>query len=99
MGVGIAGEVTQSLRRTRFDQEVTEEEVKRAVAAEISRLLAPVAPPLALDPARKPFVVLVVGVNRSGKTTTIGNLATHYVEAAIASRRRVGRSTRTATGA
>jgi fused signal recognition particle receptor len=78
MGVGIAAEVTDSLRRTRFDQEVAPEEVRRALAEEVTRLLEPVMRPLAVDPAKKPFVILVVGVNGSGKTTTIAKLAKHY---------------------
>ena len=78
MGLGIAGEVIESLRRTRFNQEVSPEEVKTAVAAEVTRLLEPVAKPLKIDPNRKPHVVLVVGVNGSGKTTTIAKLAKLY---------------------
>jgi fused signal recognition particle receptor len=78
MGLGIAGEVIESLRRTRFNQEVSPEEVKTAVATEVTRLLEPVAKPLKIDPNRKPHVVLVVGVNGSGKTTTIAKLAKLY---------------------
>jgi fused signal recognition particle receptor len=81
MGVGIAAEVTSSLRRTRFNQEVTQDEVKSAVAEQVARLLEPVAKPLVLDPTRKPHVILVVGVNGSGKTTTIGKLAKLYRDA------------------
>jgi fused signal recognition particle receptor len=81
MGVGIAAEVTSSLRRTRFNQEITQDEVKAAVAEQVARLLEPVAKPLVLDPARKPHVILVVGVNGSGKTTTIGKLAKLYRDA------------------
>ena len=54
---------------------MTDEEVRAAFADDIAEILQPVAPPLAIDPARKPHVVLVVGVNGSGKTTTIGKLA------------------------
>ena len=78
MGIGIAAEIVATLRRTRFNQEITAEEIKLAVAQEVARLLAPVAKPLRLDPALKPHVVLVVGVNGSGKTTTIGKLAKQY---------------------
>jgi fused signal recognition particle receptor len=81
MGVGMAAEVTSSLRRTRFNQEITQDEVKSAVAEQVARLLEPVAKPLVLDPARKPHVILVVGVNGSGKTTTIGKLAKLYRDA------------------
>ncbi|HXO02639.1 MAG TPA: signal recognition particle receptor subunit alpha, partial [Stellaceae bacterium] len=81
MGVGIAEEVVTALRRTRFGQEVSPEEVRGALADEVVRLVEPVMKPLRLDPARKPFVILVVGVNGSGKTTTIGKLARQYRDA------------------
>jgi fused signal recognition particle receptor len=78
MGIGVAGEVVEALRRTRFNQEVAPEEVRAALAEEVIRLIEPVMKPLRLDPAKRPFVVLVVGVNGSGKTTTIGKLAKQY---------------------
>jgi fused signal recognition particle receptor len=78
MGVGVAGEVAESLRRTRFNQEVSPEEVRVALAEEVVRLVEPVMKPLRLDPAKRPFVILVVGVNGSGKTTTIAKLAKQY---------------------
>ena len=78
MGVGVAEEVVAALRRTRFNQEVSPEEVRAALAAEVAHLVEPVMKPLRLDPARKPFTILVVGVNGSGKTTTIGKLARQY---------------------
>ncbi|MGC2411205.1 MAG: signal recognition particle-docking protein FtsY, partial [Stellaceae bacterium] len=81
MGVGVAGEVVAALRRTRFNQEVSPEEVRVALAEEIIRLVEPVMKPLRVDSAKKPFVVLVVGVNGSGKTTTIGKLAKQYRDA------------------
>jgi fused signal recognition particle receptor len=78
MGVRVAEEVTSSLRRTRFNQEVAPDEVRAALAEEIARLLAPVMKPLVIDRDRRPFVILVVGVNGSGKTTTIAKLARRY---------------------
>ena len=78
MGTGVAGEVVEALRRTRFNQEVAPEEVRAALADEVIRLVEPVQKPLRLDPAKRPFVILVVGVNGSGKTTTIGKLAKQY---------------------
>jgi fused signal recognition particle receptor len=78
MGVGVSGEVVAALRRTRFDQEVSPEEVRAALAEEVVRLVEPVMKPLRVDPAVRPFVILVVGVNGSGKTTTIGKLAKQY---------------------
>jgi fused signal recognition particle receptor len=78
MGTGIAEEVTERLRRTRFNQEVAPEEIRAALAEEVVKSLSLVDRPLRLDPAAKPMVVLVVGVNGSGKTTTIGKLAKLY---------------------
>jgi fused signal recognition particle receptor len=78
MGTGIAEEVTERLRRTRFNQEVAPEEIRAALAEEVVKSLSLVDRPLRLDPAAKPTVVLVVGVNGSGKTTTIGKLAKLY---------------------
>jgi fused signal recognition particle receptor len=78
MGIGIASEVTEELRRKRFNQEVSPEEVRAALADEVTRLVEPVMKPLRLDPDKKPFVILVVGVNGSGKTTTIAKLARQY---------------------
>ncbi len=75
LGVSIAAELTANLRRTRFGKDVTDEEVREALAADIERMLLPVAKPLPVRTGLKPQVVLVVGVNGSGKTTTIGKLA------------------------
>jgi fused signal recognition particle receptor len=74
LGVEAAHRVVQQVGRARLDQDVSEEEIKTLLAAEIERELDVVARPFAL-PAAKPAVVLVVGVNGSGKTTTIGKLA------------------------
>jgi len=81
MGIGIAAEVTEELRRTRFNQEVSPEEVRGALAEQVIRLVEPVMKPLRIDLGRKPFVILVVGVNGSGKTTTIAKLAKQYRDA------------------
>jgi fused signal recognition particle receptor len=78
MGIGVAGEVAESLRKTRFNQEVSPEEVRAALADQVIRLVEPVAKSLRLDFTKKPFVILVIGVNGSGKTTTIAKLAKQY---------------------
>ncbi len=78
LGVDVAERIIAEFRRTRFGKEVTDEEVKQALADEIAAILTPVAVPLVLDPSKKPHVVLVVGVNGTGKTTTIGKLAQLY---------------------
>jgi fused signal recognition particle receptor len=75
LGPAVAGRVIENFRRTRFGKEVTEEEIRTTLAEEIAGVLAPVAVPFVPDPARHPHVVLVVGVNGTGKTTTIGKLA------------------------
>ncbi len=75
LGVATAGRVAARLAAQRFDQEVAPEAVRAALAEEIAAVLAPVVRPLAIEPDAKPHVVLVVGVNGSGKTTTIGKLA------------------------
>jgi fused signal recognition particle receptor len=61
-----------------YSQSITPDEVKAVVAAEVSKILKPVAKPLLIGGA-KPFVILVAGVNGSGKTTTIGKLASKLV--------------------
>ena len=78
LGVGLATEATEKLRRTRFNQEVAPEEIRASLAEDIARRLAPAAKPLAINHTALPFVMLVVGVNGSGKTTTIGKLAKQF---------------------
>jgi len=81
MGVGIAAEVTEELRRRRFNQEISPEEVRSALAEQVIQLVEPVMKPLRFDREKKPFVILIVGVNGSGKTTTIAKLAKQYRDA------------------
>jgi fused signal recognition particle receptor len=78
LGAAAADRIATALRTSRFNAAVTPDEIKTVVAAEIERALAPVAKPLVPDPAKKPFVILVAGVNGSGKTTTIGKLAAKF---------------------
>lgn len=78
LGASCAARLTANLAKTKFDKEVAPEEVREALADDISEILTPIAQPLAPDPARKPHVVLVVGVNGTGKTTTIGKLANQW---------------------
>jgi len=75
LGVETAARITAELGKGRFDREIAPDEVKSVLAEEVAKVLRPVAKPLAIDPARRPHVVLVVGVNGTGKTTTIGKLA------------------------
>lgn len=78
LGVAASRRIVEGFRRTRFGREVTDEEVRATLADEIATILAPVAQPLAIEPARAPHVVLVVGVNGTGKTTTIAKLGRQY---------------------
>ena len=75
LGVEAAGRLSGMLSRRGLSGEVSPDAVREALASEISGILGPVAVPLRIDPANRPHVVLVVGVNGSGKTTTIGKLA------------------------
>jgi fused signal recognition particle receptor len=78
LGPATAGKLVEELGRGRLDKEIGENEVRELLAAAIAGVLAPVARPLILEPSHRPHVVLVVGVNGSGKTTTIGKLAKFY---------------------
>jgi fused signal recognition particle receptor len=75
LGVETSAELVAEFGRTRFGKEVSEEEVRAALAESVARILAPVARPLAVEPGQRPAVILVCGVNGTGKTTTIGKLA------------------------
>jgi fused signal recognition particle receptor len=66
------------LRRDRFDRDISAEDVRTVLADEVRRVLEPVAKPLLIDAAQKPFVILMIGVNGSGKTTTIGKLSQKF---------------------
>ncbi|MBP2462633.1 MULTISPECIES: signal recognition particle-docking protein FtsY [unclassified Rhizobium] len=75
LGVETAMRITGTLSSERYGKDVTGEDVSRIMSAEITKVLTPVAKPLQLDLSHKPHVILVVGVNGTGKTTTIGKLA------------------------
>jgi fused signal recognition particle receptor len=75
LGIDVSARIAAAVGKGRYDKEIAPEEVRAILAEEVAKVLAPVAKPLAVDAARKPFVVLMVGVNGSGKTTTIGKLA------------------------
>ena len=75
LGLETATAITDTLRRDRFDRDVSGDDVRSVLASEVESVLAPVAQPLRIDPDRRPFVILMIGVNGSGKTTTIGKLA------------------------
>jgi fused signal recognition particle receptor len=75
LGNELATRITAQLKAERFEKDISPEEVKAALSAQIEKILSPVALPFKLDEGKKPHVVLVIGVNGTGKTTTIGKLA------------------------
>jgi len=77
LGLESAARIAAAVGEGRYDKSITADEVKAVVAAEVEKVLTPVAEPLPIGEG-KPFVVLVVGVNGSGKTTTIGKLASKF---------------------
>ncbi|AZO60545.1 signal recognition particle-docking protein FtsY [Mesorhizobium sp. M1A.F.Ca.IN.020.30.1.1] len=83
LGVETALRVTDSLASSRYGKDVSDSEVRAVMAAEVEKVLTPVAKPLELDLSHKPHVILVVGVNGTGKTTTIGKLAAKLTEGGL----------------
>jgi fused signal recognition particle receptor len=78
LGTEVAATIAAAVGHGRYDKTISADEVKAVVAAEVEKVLTPVAKPLVIDGGQKPFVILVVGVNGSGKTTTIGKLASRF---------------------
>ena len=75
LGTEVAARISAAVGVGRYDKAISADDVKHVVATEVEKVLVPVAKPLVIDAAQRPFVILVVGVNGSGKTTTIGKLA------------------------
>ena len=75
MGAAQAQKLAAAVGRNRYDAEISGAELKAVLATEIAALLAPIQKPLSVEDDKKPFVILVAGVNGTGKTTTIGKLA------------------------
>ncbi len=78
LGIDTAIAITETLRRDRFDKDVSGEDVRAVLATEVEQVLTPVAQPLLIDRSKKPFIILMIGVNGSGKTTTIGKLTKKF---------------------
>ena len=78
LGTRVAARLAEGVRKHKFDGEVTAPALAAALADGITDILEPVAVPLRIDPSRSPHVVLLVGVNGSGKTTTAGKLAQQW---------------------
>ncbi|AQZ53527.1 signal recognition particle-docking protein FtsY [Martelella mediterranea] len=83
LGVETAMRITDTLSSERYGKDVSGNDVVRIMAGEITKVLTPVAKPLQLDLSHKPHVILVVGVNGTGKTTTIGKLAAKLTRAGL----------------
>ncbi len=80
LGPAVAARLTAALSKSAPRGEIDDAAVRRLLAAEIAAILVPVARPLEPNPANRPHVVLVTGVNGTGKTTTIGKLAHYYTQ-------------------
>jgi fused signal recognition particle receptor len=78
LGTEVAARIADAVGAGRYDKAISADEVKAVVASEVEKVLTPVAQPLRVDASKAPFVILVVGVNGSGKTTTIGKLAARF---------------------
>jgi fused signal recognition particle receptor len=81
LGIGMADRMREALAKGRHDKGLTPQAVREVLAEEVARVLEPVAQPFALvEKGAKPHVMLVVGVNGTGKTTTIGKLAHQFAK-------------------
>ena len=78
LGIATAGRITQAISKGRFEKGISADDVRAILSAEVERVLAPVAQPLVVDGRHKPHVIMMVGVNGTGKTTTIGKLAAKF---------------------
>ena len=81
LGVGPAARICANLATSRYDKEISPDEVRAALADEVAAVLAPVARPLDVDRGHRPHVIVMTGVNGTGKTTTIGKLAKQFRDA------------------
>ena len=77
-GVETATRISEAVGKGRYEKGISPDEVRAILAAEVERALDPVAHPLVVDAAKKPFVILCVGVNGAGKTTTLGKLSLKF---------------------
>ena len=81
LGTAAAAKLAERMRKHKFDSEINSATLAAALSDGIAEILEPVAQPLSIDQANQPHVVLLVGVNGSGKTTTAGKLAQQWVQA------------------
>ena len=78
LGLAMASRITGVIGKGRFEKGITADEVREILAEEVEKVLQPVAKPLTVDAAHRPHVIMMVGVNGTGKTTTIGKLASKF---------------------
>jgi fused signal recognition particle receptor len=78
LGIATTGRITAAISKSRFEKGISADDVRGILANEVERVLTPVAKPLVIDPSHKPHVIMMVGVNGTGKTTTIGKLAQKF---------------------
>ncbi len=80
IGVKAASKIINAFGKRRLDKDISDEEIKQELAADMEQILAPCQQALKIDANQKPFVILMVGVNGAGKTTTIGKLAAKFLK-------------------
>ncbi|MBL8882114.1 MAG: signal recognition particle-docking protein FtsY [Hyphomicrobium sp.] len=78
LGIAMASRITDAIGKGRFEKGISPDEVRAILATEVEKVLAPIAKPLTVDGAHRPHVIMMVGVNGTGKTTTIGKLAAKF---------------------
>jgi len=78
LGIATASRITDAIGKGRFEKGISPDEVRAILATEVEKVLAPIAKPLTVDGVHKPHVIMMVGVNGTGKTTTIGKLAAKF---------------------
>ena len=83
IGPSTAARLVNDFGKSRFGKDISDQEVKEALASQITEILEPCSIPLLIDRTCRPYVVLMVGVNGAGKTTTIGKLAKQYTQSGM----------------
>ena len=78
IGVPMAARITSAISKGRFEKGISADQVRAILSEEVEKVLAPVAKPLIIDASKRPHVIMMVGVNGTGKTTTIGKLAARF---------------------
>lgn len=80
LGVKASTDIINGFAKRRLDKDISDEEIRRELAADMEQILTPCQQPLQTDANKKPFVILMVGVNGAGKTTTIGKLTAKFLK-------------------